>query len=118
MVRFNSNFTPLRLKLSRRQPVQLYVEVSNDETENKMVSLYVNLSKDISFEKGGFKTDNVERIPELAPGETKRFYYELHPKPHLDYGEHNVKVTLSNHYNSFDNVKTEKTKNMTLTVEE
>ncbi len=104
--------------MSRREPVQLYVEVSNDESEDKMVSLYINLSKDISFEKGGFKTDNVERMSVLAPGEKKRFYYELYPKPHLNYGEHPVRVTLLDHYNSFDNVKNEKIKNMTLVVEE
>ncbi|MFH1240123.1 MAG: hypothetical protein V1672_02805 [Candidatus Diapherotrites archaeon] len=118
MVKVMSNFTPLRMKLSRRTPVQLYVEVSNDEAENKMVSLYINLSKDISFEKGGFKTDTVERLSSLKPGETKRFYYELHPKPHLNYGEHNVKVTLLDHYISFDNVKNEKIRNMSLMVEE
>ena len=118
MVKFISNFTPLRMRMSRREPVQLYVEVSNDEAENKMVSLYINLSRDISFEKGGFKTDTMERISVLTPGETKRFYYELYPKPHLNYGEHPVTVTLLDHYNSFDNVKNEKVRNMSLRVEE
>lgn len=118
MVKFISNFTPLRMKISRREPVQLYVEISNDESESKMLSLHVNLSRDLSFEKGGFKTDTVERMESLQPGETRRFYYELYAKPHLEYGDHNVRVVLLDHYNSFNNVKNEKIRNMSLRAEE
>ena len=117
MVRLISKFTPLRMRISRREPVQLYVEVMNDENESKMLSLYINLSNELSFEKGGFKTDDTIRMESLKPGESKRVYFEVWPKPHAAYGEHKVRLALLDHYNDFKNVKNEKVKNLSLVVE-
>ena len=113
-----TRFTPFRMKLSNREPVQLLVEVVNNDSADKMLTLSILLSKTLSFDKGGYKVDAGERIEKLSPGESKRFYYELFPKPGIREGEIPVKVKLTEHYNSFDYVQNEIVKSTSLKVEE
>ena len=112
-----TRFTPFRMKLSNREPVQLFVEVSNDEKQDKMLSLVVSLDRTLSFDKGGYKTEALERIEKLSPGQSKRFYYELFPKPGVREGDIPIKVALTEHYNSFEYVQNQVVKKPALKVE-
>ena len=113
-----AKFTPFRMKLSRKEPVQFFVEVLNNEGSDKMLTLKIGLDRTLSFDRGGYKTEEGARIEKLAPHQSKRFYYELFPKQGIKIGEIPVKVKLTEHYNSFEYVQNEVTKNLALKVEE
>ncbi len=113
-----TRFTPFRMKLANREPVQLFVEVLNDEKADKMLSLSISLDRTLSFDKGGYKTDASERIEKLAAGQSKRFYYDLFPKPGIRLGNTPIKVTLTEYYNSYEYVQNQVVKTVALKVEE
>lgn len=117
MVQINASFNPFRLKLSDRKPVTLQLDVGNDSEESKIVSVHITLGKQLSFEKGGYKTEELIRLPKLAPGEKKRYYYELHPKAATRTEEQSVHIKVSEHYRDFNYVKSEFTKKLGLKVE-
>ena len=113
-----TRFTPFRMKLSNREPVQLSVEVVNNESVDKMLTVTTLLSRALSFDKGGYRVDTSEKIEKLAPGKSRKFYYDLFPKPGIRSGEIPVRVKLTEYYNSFEYVQNEIVKNTSLKVEE
>jgi len=113
-----TRFTPFRMKLSNREPVQLSVEVVNNESADKLLTVSTILSKALSFDRGGYRVDASEKIEKLAPDKSRKFYYELFPKPGIRIGEIPVKVKLTEYYNSFDYVQNEIVKSTSLKVEE
>lgn len=81
MLQIYYSFTPLRLVTSRKEPVRLAVEITNNGNASKMASLEVILPKELSFGKARFKRDITERINSLAPREKREFTYELYAQP-------------------------------------
>ncbi len=118
MIEIRNRFTPFRMKLSRREPVQLTVELINTGQENAMLSMNLNLGAQFSLEKSGYKTAAVERIPELAAGQSKTFYYEIWPKQSVRTGTQELQLTVLEHHQNFNYVKKEYKKNLGLAVEE
>jgi len=118
MIEVRTTFTPFKMKISRREPVVLCVEIRNAGNEPEIVSLDVNLGKQFSFEKTGFKSQLIKRIPEFKPGESKKFYYDVWPKQMLRQGEQGIRVTATEHYKGFNYVKRNYDKVLKLTVEE
>ncbi len=118
MIEVKTKFTPFRLKLARKEPVQLAVELVNKNPENAMLSLNLELGACFSLEKSGYKTGAAEQIPELKPGESKKFYYELWPKHSIRVGAAKIRLTVLEHYQNFNYVKKEYKKGPELIVEE
>lgn len=117
MVKLFAGFVPMRLRISDRAPVQMSVEIVNDENERKTVSLYLSLGKELSFEKGGFKTDRVIKIDSLNAGSSKKYYFEIWAKPHTEEGDQTIKLTLLEHYkDDYSTVKKETERDLSLTV--
>jgi len=111
-------FTPFRMRLSRREPVQLRVELANKGKDDAMASLTINLGSQLSFEKGGYKTRATERISSLPPGEKKKFYYEIWPKQATRNGPVAVQIIASEHYQNFNYVVKEYRKDTELVIED
>ena len=111
-------FTPFRLKLQRREPVHLTVEIINRGKDPTMASLQVNLGNHLSFEKGGYKTRAMEKINSFPPGDKKKFYYEIWPKQATKNGPQPVEIVAAEHYQSFNYVVKEYRKDTDLIVEE
>ena len=118
MIEIINGFNPFRMKLSRREPVQLSVEVVNRGADDTMVTLEVSLPGQLSMEHGGYRKNDVQKIPQLKPGERKRFYYELWPKQATRIGDEHVLIAAVEHHQSFDYVKKEYRKTVPLPVEE
>ncbi len=106
------------MKLSKREPVTLQLEIGNDSEETKIISVHIALGKQLSFEKGGYKTEELIRLPKLAPGEKKRYYYEVFPKAATRTEEQPVHIKVLEHYRDFNYVKSEFTKKLGLKVED
>ncbi len=118
MIQINTTFNPFRMRLERREPVSLTIELSNQSDEPKMLTMNVTLSRQLSFERGGYKTEDMARIEKLQPGEKKIFYYDIFPKAGTKPQEQPVTVKVSEHYRSFNYVGNEYTKNLALKVED
>ena len=118
MIQINASFSPFRMKLGRREPVSLSIEIDNQSNEPKILKMSVALGRELSFEKGGYKTEQMERMEKLPPGEKKLFYYSIFPKAGTKVQEQPVTVKVAEHYRNFNYVTNEYTKNLALKVED
>jgi uncharacterized membrane protein len=118
MIDIRTAFTPFKMKISRKEPVSLSIELVNSGQEPEIVSLDLMLGSLFSFEKSGFKNEKSEKIPELKPGESKKFYYDVWPKQMLRKGEHGIRLTIIEHYKGFNYVKRKYNKVLRLAVED
>ena len=118
MIEIRTTFTPFKMKISRREPVVLSVEIRTPGKETEIVSLDVDLGQWFSFEKTGFKNKIVKNIPEFKAGDKEKFYYDVWPKQMLRAGEHGIKLTTIEHYQGFNYVKRKHEKVLKLSVED
>lgn len=118
MIEARTTFTPFKMRISRREPVSLSVELVNSGNEPEIVSLELNLGNLFSLEKTGYKSQVLEKIPEFKVGESKKFYYDLWPKQMVRQGEQGLKLSVIEHYKGFNYVKRKYDKVLKLTVEE
>jgi len=118
MIEIRTNFTPYKMKISRREPVVLSLELINSGKEKEIVSFEFVLGQQFSLEKTGYKSEKTEKIPAFGPGEKKKYYFEIWPKQMLRAGEQGMRLTVIEHYQSFNYVKRKQEKVLKLTVEE
>ena len=100
----SANFHPFRMDRKRKEPVQLYIELTNDGKEPKMLSLEIDLTRQFGFDKGGLKSVTAKRIPELKAGERMNFYFDIYPRQFTDVGDHEVNFLIKEHYRNYDYV--------------
>ena len=118
MLEIRTFFSPYKLKISRREPVTLSVEIANVGNEAEMVSFGLNLGNHLSLEKSGFKSASSSKIPEFKPGEKQKYYFDIWPKQLLKVGEQAIQLMATEHYQNFNYVKKKYDRMLTLTVEE
>lgn len=115
----NTKFTPFRLSLRRKEPVQLYVELVNKSSEDKKLLYEILLGHGISFDKSGFKAKEERKIEQFKAGDKKFFYHQIFPKVSAQYGEIPISIRLIEpHDEAFEFVKKRYSKEITLTVED
>jgi len=117
-MKINAYFNPFRMKLSRKEPITLTVELENTTDEDKMLTMLIEMSRQLSFEKTGYKTEQMERLPKLTPGEKKVFYYSIFQKAGTKAEAQPVIVKVMEHYQSFKYINNEYTKNLVLKIED
>src|SRR3989338_5801228 len=118
MYSVNTTFFPFRLSLRDRKPVQLKVELINRNQQEKMVSLELLLSRQLALDKSGLKATAIHRITSFKPNERKEFFFEIFPEQFAEHGTYPVRVKVLQHYQNFDLVEREFTKNLELTVQD
>lgn len=117
-ISINGRFTPLRMVLARKEPVQLSLYIRNESEDEKKLTVKVVLSPLLAFTKGGFKNTELIRIDSIKPGEEKTLYFELHPKINTRVGEENIRVRVQEHYSNFQYTKRQYEAVFTLKIEE
>ncbi len=118
MLDIRTSFTPFKMKISRREPISLCIEIENDGAETEIVSFELNLGQQFSFEKTGFKTTAVVKIPEFKPGDIKKSYYDIWPKQAARIGEQAISLVVLEHYQGFNYVKKKHNRVLKVSVEE
>lgn len=113
----NAKFSPYRMILARREAVELKVDLANKNTAPAVLSLELKLGARLSVDRVGYKTSDIKRIPELKPGETKTFYFDIWPKNAASATEESVAVTLIEHDGSFNAEKDRTTEQMSLRID-
>ncbi|MDD5148609.1 MAG: hypothetical protein PHH08_04060 [Candidatus ainarchaeum sp.] len=112
-----AKFSPFRMVLARREPVELKVDLTNKDAAMAILSLEIKLGARLSVDRVGYKTSDIKRIPELKAGETKTFYFDIWPKNAASATEESVKLILTEHEGSFNAVKDQNSENMTLRID-
>lgn len=118
MIELRTTFNPFKLRIKRREPIILSVELVNTGQETEIVSFEMNLGSQFSLEKSGFKNTASEKIPKFEPGESKKYYYDVWAKQAARPGEQPIKVAVIEHYNGFNYVKRKNEKTLHISVEE
>ncbi len=103
----SGRFNPLRMVLTRREPVQFSLILKNNDAEEKKLTVKVILSPELAFTKGGFKNSELVRIDALAPGKEKTLYFNLHPKISTNETEQKVSVRVQEHAQNFQFAKSQ-----------
>jgi hypothetical protein len=115
----NTKFTPFRLSLRKKEPVQLYVELVNKENQDKRLLYELLLGAGISLDRPGIKNKETKRFEPLKAGEKKFFYYQIFPKPNAYNGEIPVSISLIEPEDeNYEFVKARYKKEFTLTIED
>lgn len=117
MVSFKSNVFPYRMVLSRREPVQLSVEMKNDSAEQKLISLEISLPRNLGFDKSGLKTREVIKIGNMIANEEKKLYFDIFPKAATEAMEYPVDIMVLEHYKDYNNVNRRQSKQVTIRVD-
>lgn len=95
MVTIKTTFFPFRLVLARKEPVQLTVDLRNDQKETKAYSIELEVGRPLSLERAGAKMNGYKMLGNLSPGEEKRLYYDIFAKSGTD--ESSVPIDLRVH---------------------
>ena len=119
MIEVRTTFNPFKLKIGRREPIVLSIELVNSGPEAEIVSFELNLGYQFSMERtGGFKNTVSERIPKFEPGDSKKYYFDIWAKQAARVGEQPIKLTVVEHYTGFNYVKKKNEKTLHISVEE
>lgn len=118
MLEIRTLFRPYRLKLSRKEPVELTLTITNRGPGSALTSFEMNCDKAISFDKGGFKTTESANLGELAAGQVIEKYFQVYGKPVTRLGTYPITVKATEHFNTYNLIKKEYTKKTELIVEE
>ena len=119
MILIDYYFTPLRMMISKREPVRLTIELTNKSKDEEVVSMEVMLPKEFSFGKGTFKRNITERIPKFSSFDKKKFEYEVSAHPlYITAGEKKIQIRAVKHHNSFSYAEKEYDKDAVLIVNE
>ncbi|MEM0360240.1 MAG: hypothetical protein QXK06_02800 [Candidatus Diapherotrites archaeon] len=97
----NCRFTPLRMVLSRREPVQMALFIRNENDKETKLTVKVMLSPKLAFTKGGFKNSELVRIDSIKPSEEKTLYFQIFPKASTDPGEEEIGVRVQEHLSNY-----------------
>ncbi|MBI4052538.1 MAG: hypothetical protein HY394_00695 [Candidatus Diapherotrites archaeon] len=117
VVSIMARFHPLRLKVSRREPVELELTLANDGKAKKL-SVDIALGLGLSFQRGGFKTNVMERLDAIGPNESKTLFYQIWPKHDVRFGEMPIRIRVLEHGESFAQILKQDIAEESLIVEE
>ena len=117
MIAINAKFSPFRMILARREPVELKIDLTNKDKANAVLTLEIKLGARLSVDRVGYKTSDIKRIPELKAGETKTFYFDIWPKNAASATEEPVTLILTEHEGSFNAVRDQATEYMSLKID-
>ena len=116
MLKMETQMTPFRLSRATRRPVELMIEVTNDDTRNHMISYDIVLAPTLGFDKQGLVNSKIKRFDCMKPGQKSREYYEIWPKATAIVGEHPIIIGVTEHYKDFKYILSKKNKNLSLTL--
>ena len=118
MLEVRTIFRPYRMKLSRKEPVEMTLTITNHGPGIALTSFEMTCDRELSFDKGGYKNSANASLGELAVGQKHETYFDLHSKPITRPGAYQIKVKATEHFNSYNLIKKEYTKTAEIVVEE
>ncbi len=111
-----ANVFPYRFSMRDKQPVELTIELKNNDSFEKMVSLDVQLPKEIGLDKSSINKAFGKRYQRVLPGQTIVERQQLYLSPHADTGEVSGKIKVAEHFQEFGNVTSSYNKSLSLRI--
>jgi hypothetical protein len=101
MISINYSFLPLRMVISKKEPVAFTVEIQNRTGIAAMVSLELEVTKELSFGRGSFKRNVLERVDSFEAGGSRKFHYDISAHPlYIEPGEKTISMKANIHHNN------------------
>ncbi len=116
MISIATTMYPYRLVLSRKKPIELKIDLTNRHEKATMVTMQVTASRNLAFDKSGLKASYMARIEKFAPNDKKNFLLDVFPKGYVSAGDYDITIKVLEHFNTYDYVTREYTKNLTVAV--
>ena len=117
-ISIKANVFPFRFSLKDKNSVELSLEVANESTEPKMITLSIVLPKQVSFNKGGTNYEFQKEYDALKAGQKIQMKIPLYLSAETEPGTFDGKVSIEEHYNEFGYVMRSYNKPLTLRVVE
>jgi hypothetical protein len=101
-----TNFMPYAMVLSRKEPIELSLEIKNKGEETCSLTIQLYTSHRLALDSGGLKNSQQIQLENFKPNEKKQWYFKLFPKVTTEIGENPVQLKITEHYgNDFNLVK-------------
>lgn len=118
MIDLKAELTPFRMVLTRREPLQLMIELENNSNKMQMVSLEISGGNMLAFDKGGRMRIITKKIDSFKPGESIRDYYNVYPAANADRGIETLTIFVAEHYNgSYQYIQSKKVKEISVRID-
>jgi len=110
-----TNFMPYSMTLSRKEPVELFVEIKNKGEEACAITLQLYTAHRLALDSGGLKNVQQIQIEKFQPNEKKNWYFRLFSKVTTEIGENPIQLKIIEHHGTdFNLVKRRYTLDLTL----
>ncbi|MBU1930540.1 hypothetical protein KJ972_03465 [Candidatus Micrarchaeota archaeon] len=93
-----THFTPYSLNLSRREPVDFFVEIQNKSKEPTTATVQLRTGYRLAFDMGGLKNSQEIRLENLGPNEKREWYFSIFPRVNTEIGENPLQLKILEHY--------------------
>ena len=97
--------TPFRISLKRKEPMEVFVAITNKGDKSEKASLAIETGRTLSLDQSGLKNYHEWRMDNFEPGKTKELYIRLFTKPQTDVGENPFWLTLTEYHETWDLVR-------------
>lgn len=118
MIEVKTTFTPLRMLLRRREPVELKLTLRNNGEKERKLTIRIEMPRQISFDKGGYRTAELTRVDSIKAGEVKSVYYNIYPKPSIQLEPQYINIIVQEHNTNYQFTENEYKANVELDVQE
>ncbi len=97
---------PLRISLRKKEAWELIIELENEDSAEKMVSVEVELPMEATFGTVGISRKKAEkRFERFGPGQKETLKLPVNPSRTAMDGNYFGKVKVCEHYNDFEHVQ-------------
>ncbi|MDD4984008.1 MAG: hypothetical protein PHH82_04205 [Candidatus ainarchaeum sp.] len=116
MLAIKSVLIPFNIKLGTKKPQELKLILENKDEEKKLLTLAFMVAKDLAVESTGMNNKLERTIGEMAPGESKTFYFQIFTKPTTTARDYPARLIIYEHYGDYKFVQKEYKKDMVIRV--
>ncbi|PIN85285.1 MAG: hypothetical protein COV47_02945 [Candidatus Diapherotrites archaeon CG11_big_fil_rev_8_21_14_0_20_37_9] len=118
MIQIKTSFHPFRLKASRKDPVELEVVLTNTGPDPALVSYEVLVSRNLSMDKSGLKSNASNRLGVMEPKQNKTDLYTIFGRHIAKAGSYPIMIRVIEHHDNYNFVMKEYKKKLELMVDE
>ncbi len=116
MLVMRTMLSPYKLVIHGSGRVELEVTVENRSSERKLVSITLEVPYELALNTGGFVRRDERRLGYIKPGERKKVIFTIYSRPTTEPGKYELKITGTEHEDSYEYVMNESRKSVILTV--
>ncbi|HLC80110.1 MAG TPA: hypothetical protein VJG83_06900 [archaeon] len=106
------------MKLSRREPIQMRLNIKNLSDKPNLVSFEMQMPQSLALDKSGLKTLQGKQLGNIPSGKSYEEYFEVHARPFIKPGIYTIAIKAIEHYNTYDFVEKVVKKNIEIIVDE